>query len=474
MTAGLPSRLCIVDVETTGTTATADRVTEVGIVTVVDGQVFDEWSSLVNPRCSIPAEIQALTGITNDMVRDAPDFADIASHIRVRLDDAVFVAHNARFDYGFLKNEFRRIGDAFSADVLCTVRLSRRLYPQFSRHGLDQLRERHQLTSDGRHRALGDARAAWQFISVAHAEHGADAMAAAVKSLLKMPSLPPQLAVGVLDDLPEGPGVYTFYGVNDLPIYIGKSVNLRDRIRSHFSSDHRSANDLRLSSEITRIEVEETAGELGALLREIALIKSRMPLRNHRLRRNAEACFVRLRDLNALPEFPLVDEIDFSDDDAREGLFGPISSRARAKDLLSSYAAEHELCWHVVRAKPGNGACFGRQLKRCRGYCVGQESIVQHNLRLVEALAERKLPAWPWTGRIAVREVAEAGSVDDEGARASRVALHVFDRWCLVGTASSDAELSELRAAPAAPFDADIFKLLWRYLQDAPDSVVKL
>jgi DNA polymerase-3 subunit epsilon len=197
-----------------------------------------------------------------------------------------------------------------------------------------------------------------------------------------------------------------------------------------------------------------------------------MPLRNHRLRRNAEACFVRLRDLNALPEFPLVDEIDFSDDDARDGLFGPISSRARAKDLLSSYAAEHELCWHVVSTKPTQGACFGRQLRRCRGYCVGKESLMQHNLRLLEALAERKLPAWPWPGRIAVREVDQAREATD--ADAARVALHVFDRWCLVGTATSDAGLDELRDAPAAAFDADIFKLLWRFVQDAPDAVIKL
>ncbi|MGZ5042934.1 MAG: GIY-YIG nuclease family protein, partial [Usitatibacter sp.] len=116
---------------------------------------------------------------------------------------------------------------------------------------------------------------------------------AAVKRLLKIPSLPPQLAPDALEGLPEGPGVYRFYGVNDLPLYIGKSVNLRDRIRSHFSGDYRSANDIRLSGEIQRIEVDETAGELGALLREARLVKELLPLHNHRLRRKLNACFVR-------------------------------------------------------------------------------------------------------------------------------------------------------------------------------------
>ena len=293
-------------------TGTADRITEVGIVTVVDGVVVEEWSTLVDPQCSIPAPIQALTGITNEMVRDAPTFNQIADDVRVRLQDATFVAHNARFDYGFIKNEFRRLDESFTAEVLCTVRLSRKLYPEYARHGLDQLRERHQLSMDGRHRALGDARAAWQFMQVAVREHSQPVVDEAIKALLKMPSLPPQLAPGVLDDLPEGPGVYVFYGVNDLPLYVGKSINLRDRVRSHFSSDHRSANDLRLSSEIMRIEVERTAGELGALLREIALIKSRMPLRNHRLRRNQEVVFVQLAQLDAMPQYVSAAAVDLT------------------------------------------------------------------------------------------------------------------------------------------------------------------
>lgn len=449
----IPRRFAVIDLETTGMTATADRITEVGIVMVIDGKVIEEWSTLVNPQCAIPPEIQSLTGITNAMVRDAPTFDEIADEVRGRLTDATFVAHNARFDYGFIKNEFRRLGESFTADVLCTVRLSRRLYPEYSRHGLDQLRDRHLLSMDGRHRALGDARAAWQFMQVAIREHTQPVVDEAIKALLKMPSLPPQLTPGVLDNLPEGPGVYVFYGVNDLPIYVGKSINLRDRVRSHFSSDYRSANDMRLSTEIMRIEVEQTAGELGALLREIELIKTRTPLRNHRLRRNQESVFVKLTSLETLPQYVGVTDVDLRD---TTGLYGPFPTKTKAKATINEAASEYGLCWHVIAGKPGGSACFGHQVRKCRGHCVGEESLMQHNLRLLEALAGKRLPGWPFAGPVAFREVHPDGELEQ---------VHVFDRWCLVGSASAEHELAELASAMPQAFDTDVYRLLVKRLE---------
>src|SRR5208282_4587061 len=119
-----------VDLETTGGSAAYDRITEVGLVRVKNGELVEEWSSLVNPECPIPAYIEAFTGISNQMVADAPRFAEIATVVRQKLQGAVFVAHNARFDYSFLRSEFRRIERRFSAKVLCTVKLSRRLFPE--------------------------------------------------------------------------------------------------------------------------------------------------------------------------------------------------------------------------------------------------------------------------------------------------------------------------------------------------------
>ena len=155
--AELPQDLVFVDLETTGGNAAYHRITEVGIVRMHDGVVIEEWNSLVNPECPIPAYIAAFTGITDEMVANAPRFADIASLMLEKLRGPVFVAHNARFDYSFLRTEFRRLDMNFSAPVLCTVKLSRRLFPQFPRHSLDAVMERHRLTCTARHRALGDA-----------------------------------------------------------------------------------------------------------------------------------------------------------------------------------------------------------------------------------------------------------------------------------------------------------------------------
>jgi len=172
--------LAIVDVETTGAHPAWDRVTEIAVVEVEGGAVVSEWSTLVNPGESIPPAIQALTGITNAMVADAPAFEDLAADLHERLDGRIFVAHNARFDYGFLRHEFERAGLRFQARTLCTVKLSRRLYPEYARHNLNSLIDRHRLKFDlhgaARHRALGDARAVWQFIRVASEERGAGAL----------------------------------------------------------------------------------------------------------------------------------------------------------------------------------------------------------------------------------------------------------------------------------------------------------
>ena len=153
-----------IDVETTGMKPLADRVTEIAIIRFSANREPERWQSLINPGVAIPAEIQALTGITNAMVRDAPSFFAVRDEVRRLLEGSVFVAHNARFDYGFIKNEFRRQGEAFTADVLCTVRLSRRLYPDAEGHGLDAVIARHRLSGFDRHRAMGDTEATAAFV----------------------------------------------------------------------------------------------------------------------------------------------------------------------------------------------------------------------------------------------------------------------------------------------------------------------
>ena len=465
--------IAFVDLETTGTTSTADRVTEIGIVRVQDGELVEEWSSLVNPECTIPEDIQALTGITNAMVRHAPTFSQLAAEVHERLSDHLFVAHNARFDYGFIKNEFRRLERPFTADVLCTVRLSRKLYPEAIGHSLDSIIARHGLedavagdaqSRTGRHSALGDARVLWRFVQRLYREKEVPDIVAAVRRLLKIPSLPPQLPPDALENLPEGPGVYRFYGVNALPLYIGKSINLRDRVRSHFSGDYRSANDIRISGEIERIEVDECAGELGALLREARLVKELLPLHNYKLRRKLNACFIRLPDLGAAPEILLNKDIDWgARGEGAESLYGPFAAKLNVRKLLEELAHEHGLCWRQLGWEKRGGPCFARQVRKCRGACIGEETPQMHNLRLATVLAAWRVAEWPFAGRIFVRERHPDGRFEE---------AHVFDRWCHVGTARNEEELAGLlESRIEIDFDPDIYKILHSHLSKRRSSV---
>src|SRR2546421_493289 len=178
--------LAIVDLETTGTRPAADRVTEIAVLEIERFAVVSEWSTLVNPGVPVPSEIQALTGISHQMLAEAPRFADLAQELHERLAGRVFIAHNARFDYGFLRREFDRAGIKFHARAVCSVKLARRLYPRERGHDLDSLIARHGIACQARHRAMGDADALWQFLRIAAKEHG--------EAVLKVARLVKQLA----------------------------------------------------------------------------------------------------------------------------------------------------------------------------------------------------------------------------------------------------------------------------------------
>ena len=448
------SRLAIVDLETTGMSPVGDRITEVGVMLVDGGEVVEEWSQLVDPQMSIPPAIQALTGISNDMVAGAPRFAQLAAELWKKLEGRVFVAHNARFDYGFLKNEYRRLGSRFQAPVLCTVRLSRALYPAHRGHGLDALVARFGLRVTDRHRALGDVRLVWQFLGACRAQHGEAAVGEAMARLFKTPSLPPHLPREALDALPEGPGVYLFYGLNALPIYVGKSVNLRDRVLSHFSGDHRSSKDLKLSAAIRRIEFEESCGELGALLREATLVKELQPLYNRQLRRREQAIAVCLDPSDGTLRWVHTEN---ADPGTHCDWFGPFPSRAKARSTLAALAAEHGLCWKLLGLENRSGACFARQIRKCRGACVGEENSLTHARRLAQALLPYRIKPWPFRGAIGIHEIHP---------ESERECVEVFDQWRHLGSAREDGDLADILALPRPTiFDFDVYRILDRYLK---------
>lgn len=447
--------LVFLDLETTGATATHDRITEVGLIEVDHGHFVREWTTLVNPGISIPPMIQALTGISNDMVATAPRFDEIARELYEALDGRVLVAHNARFDYGFLKNEFRRLGKTFTVPVLCTVKLSRKLFPQHPRHNLDSLISRHGITCDARHRALGDTRVLWQLAQQWRTDPGETAVLEATAKLLKTTTVPADLPDTVFDNIPEGPGVYLFYGDRDVPLYVGKSISLRTRVMSHFSGDHRVNKDMRIAAEVKRIDWIEKAGELGALIEEARLVKKLSPVHNRQLRRASELCAWHWPADQPAAAPLLVSARDLAGNEFHD-LYGLFRSRRTAIETLRELATEHELCHVLLGLEKRAGPCFASQIKRCRGACVGKETPAAHALRLAAAFAKLRVRAWPFPGRIAVRETA----VDGE-----RSELHVLDQWCHLGTVRSMAELHELQDSAARPlFELDTYKILNRFL----------
>ena len=449
----LPQPLIFLDLETTGMTAAHERITEIGLIEVANGEFVGSWSQLVNPEKSIPPFIQSLTGITNEMVQHAPTFEQLAPGLFERLRGKLLVAHNARFDYGFLKNEFARLGLSYRSRVLCTAKLSRKLFPEHRHHNLDSLIERYGLTCSARHRALGDAEVLWQFLQKLYAEVDTDRITAAVQAQMVAPSLPAGLSAEVLEAIPEAPGVYLFYDGQGAPLYVGNSVDLHARVRSHFAGEHRPARDLRMSQQVTRVEWIETAGELGALLAELRLIRELLPVhREHRV-----ANFYSWEWDGALESRAPLRLVTADDAEALrlEHLYGTFRAKHAALAALTGIAEEHGLCPVLLGLEPARkagAACLSHQLKRCRGACCGKESTATHNLRLAQALQSLRLAPWPYKGAIGLRE--RSGEKSE---------VHLFERWCFLGTARTEAEIYdklEVRGRPV--FDLDIYKILRR------------
>ncbi len=448
--------MVFLDLETTGATATKDRITEVGIVEVSPVGVT-RYSQLVNPQCRIPEFIQGLTGITNEMVANAPTFEEIAQDLFDRLQGKLFIAHNARFDYGFVKNEFKRIGVDFRARVLCTVKLSRELYPKEARHNLDTLVARHGLVVSDRHRALGDADLIYQFWEKLKQSFTQDQLAQAINKLTARPAIPSQLDPDLPDQIPESHGVYIFYGENNFPLYVGKSNNLRKRVMSHFASDHARGKELSLSMQVRRVDWIETEGEVAALLKESELVKKLLPSHNTKLRRNKELCAWRIPPVSDTvadikPELVWARDLNLG---AQPDLYGIFRSQRDALTMLSELAVREKLCKAVLgleKTKSGS-SCFGYQLKQCKGACVGHEPQELHHARLTMAMARHRLPQWPHPGPVGLRE---------------GEALHIVDAWCYLGTARQEQEVFDLLETGHPAFDLDVYKILIKALKTLP------
>jgi DNA polymerase-3 subunit epsilon len=391
-------------------------------------------------------------------VEGAPRFAEIARIVLEKLcasadlQQPVFAAHNARFDYSFLRAEFRRAGMLFSAPVLCTVKLSRRLFPEHPRHSLDAVMERHALTCSARHRALGDARVLSDFWSILRASIAGSDLAAAARSAQSAVKLPPQLPEGLVEELPEGCGVYCFRGSDQAPLFVGRGSCLRSAVLAHFADERPARREHKLKDEVRSIEWVETAGELGALLRELHDIKALEPKYNRRPNSRAAGCTLQVSAASGAVQMLAIDETQPAE---LENCFGVFHSRKDARKALTDIARAKRLCLKVLGLEQSEGSCLAHQLGDCKGACAGKEPLILHAVRVQMALASLKMKTWPFPGRVALIERGAMGSVDS----------HVLNHWAYLGTARCEGELAALaRCAAPCAFDPQVYRILVRYL----------
>ncbi len=451
---GFPEHFFILDCETTGGRPTRDRMTELAWIEVKDGKVVGHHNQLFDPDIPIPPWIQKLTGISNRLVESQPHFSQCAEALFERLNKQVIMAHNARFDYGFLKNEFRRCGYTFTAKTFCSVKLSRKLYPQHKRHGLDMLIKRCGISLQARHRAMTDVLAVLAFLKSCEGDHTTDKLQEVSAAFLKRPSLPSHLESAEVAKLPNAPGVYYFYDKDDHLLYIGKSVDLKTRVMSHFVQDHQTATDAKLSRNIHHIDFQTTPTDFGAQLLEAQEIKRLSPTYNQRLRRNSGLYQIVLHQ-NA-PGFYIPTITPVKDNAEAMESYGLYKSRRQAKGFLRKIAQEHSLCLQLLGLEPqSSNACFAFQLNQCKGACCDLERAEDYNERLFLGLLTKKRIDWPWDSPIIVRESTTDGSPEQ---------VHLIYQWCYYGLVDDIESLYDNLEQANPEFDMDIYHILLRFL----------
>ncbi len=460
----LPEKIAFVDIETTGGSAFYDRIIEIGILRVENNKLVKTYHSLINPQAHLPKEIELLTGITPTDLESAPTFRTVKDEIQEILSDCYFVAHNVRFDYGFLKSEFKRENITFSTKHFCTVRLSRLLYPRFKHHNLDAIIERHNFTCANRHRALDDAKVLFDFYQKLQLDFTEQTLAETISKSIKKPSTPLKLPYSVLENLPELPGIYIFYSESGMPLYVGKSVNIKDRVLSHFCSDIRSNTEMNISQQVTSIETVPTSGELGALLLESITIKKLLPLYNKISRVKQELLALKSRtDTQGYSTAYLepIQSIDIhqigNGSDGQDSFLGFFRSRKQAKAYLADLARKYSLCDKLLGLEKTKKDCFSYRLEQCNGACLRLEKPAAYNLRFIEAFSQIAILPWPFSGPVSIEERGFHGNID----------YFLVDRWCYLGRIAID-EYGEKKEdlMHNSTFDLDDYKILRRYIKN--------
>lgn len=452
----------IVDIETTGGYAANNDITEVAIV-LHDGQnITGRFESLVKPVQQIPRYIQALTGITPELVKDAPSFADIAPRIKNLLQDKIFVAHNVNFDYSFLKHHLSELNIDLDNPRLCTVRLTKKVFPGLASYSLGSLCRHFGIEIESRHRAGGDANATARLFNLLLENNAEPHIQGFIKRRSKEQSLPPHLPKEDVENLPYTPGVYYFHDHKGKVVYVGKAKNLKYRVRSHFTHNGAGRQRQDFLRTIHRISYQECSTELMAFIFENIEIRRLWPPFNYSQKSftatyglylfQDQAGYLRLaiekkrKNLQPVYTFSLLTE-----------------GRTLLRQLIEEFGLCPKLCFLQKDEEP----CEGMKSQGCKGACEKKEKPHRYNKRVEKAIA--------W-----LNEYLPTFAVLDEGKQEGEHSCILMEKgrfygmgYLPVGTPLDNIELLKSKLVQY-PENEYIRGLIYSYLEKKPEKKVVL
>ena len=446
-------KYAVIDIETTGGSPIKSRITEIAIILYDGEKVLERFETLINPECYIPYNIVKLTGITDEMVADAPKFYEVAKQIVEMTKGAIFVAHNVNFDYKFIKEEFARLGYKYMRKQLCTVRLSRQTMPGRRSYSLDAMIKWLKIEMKDRHRAMADAEACRIVLEHILEQQKENEVELMVNRGVQASKLPPNITLEQLHAFPEECGVYYFHNKDGLVTYVGKSINIKKRLLDHFANDKPKAR--RMCATVHEISYQVTGSELVALLLESNEIKTLKPMYNVAQKRTKfpigiyeykdEAGYSCLNITKNKKDFEIIAEYP---------------NTRTAQSVLMSSARKFELCKPLCNVENViGGNCFNYQLNLCRGACMKKEAVEEYNERVGEAIERLKLDFDEHFFII------ENGTNPDEKA-VVLIENNVYQGFGFIDVESANSIENLHDCIKSYPNNPDVGKIIKQYLKD--------
>ena len=422
---------------------------------------MDEFTSLVNPECEIPYFITGLTGIDNDLVRDAPTLVEIAEQILEITRDTIFVAHSVGFDYNVIKNEFRSLDLEFSRKKLCTVRLSRKLIPGYNSYSLGKLCSALNIPLTDRHRARGDAHATTLLFQKLLRTEGAETV---FKNFLNARSqettLPPALPKHIYDGLPSTPGIYFFKNAKGKIIYVGKAINIKKRVLSHFYD--KATKEIEMCAVTADIDYEHSGNELVALLMESAAIKHHYPEYNRSQKRNVQRYGIfTYEDRNGIYHLAF-NKIKMAPNPVAI-FYNTTDCRLYLEEICKTFS----LCAKFCHLQEKVDTCSHYRIKKCDGICRGEETVDAYNKKVEDAL-------------LFIREKHDSLIIDEKGRALGESAFVILKNGIYMGYGfvDKDAQVNSIEDLEAflqpQKNTLETERILQSYLTRNPHKVRKL